>query len=81
MRLAELGPENDCAGEDQHQLQTTESYIRTTSASVQLENKITGRGSQGACRQDELIGRQSQSDSHSEFRPQLYQNGERSGMM
>jgi hypothetical protein len=25
-------------------------------ASVQLENKITGRGSQGACRQDELIG-------------------------
>jgi hypothetical protein len=25
-------------------------------ASVQLENKITGRESQGACRQDELIG-------------------------
>jgi hypothetical protein len=24
--------------------------------SVQLENKITGRGSQGASRQDELIG-------------------------
>jgi hypothetical protein len=25
-------------------------------ASVQLENKITGRDSQEACRQDELIG-------------------------
>jgi hypothetical protein len=25
-------------------------------ASVQLENTITGRESQGACRQDELIG-------------------------
>jgi hypothetical protein len=25
-------------------------------ASVQLENKIIGRDSQGACRQDELIG-------------------------
>jgi hypothetical protein len=25
-------------------------------ASVQLENKITGHESQGACRQDELIG-------------------------
>jgi hypothetical protein len=25
-------------------------------SSVQLENKITGRESQGACRQDELIG-------------------------
>jgi hypothetical protein len=25
-------------------------------ASVQLENKITGRQSQGVCRQDEIIG-------------------------
>jgi hypothetical protein len=25
-------------------------------ASIQLENKITGRESQGTCRQDELIG-------------------------
>jgi hypothetical protein len=25
-------------------------------ASMQLENKITGRESRGACRQDELIG-------------------------
>jgi hypothetical protein len=31
-------------------------YIRTITASVQLQNKITGRDSQGACRQDELIG-------------------------
>jgi hypothetical protein len=30
--------------------------MRTITASVQLENKITGRKSQGACRQDELIG-------------------------
>jgi hypothetical protein len=29
---------------------------RTITASVQLENKITGRESLGACRQDELIG-------------------------
>jgi hypothetical protein len=51
-----LGPENDCAGEDQQQLYTTDPfsrqrgcYIRTITASVQLENKITGRESQGAC--------------------------------
>jgi hypothetical protein len=25
-------------------------------ASVQLDNKVTGRESQGACRQEELIG-------------------------
>jgi hypothetical protein len=31
-------------------------YIRTITARVQLENKITGRESQGACLQDELIG-------------------------
>jgi hypothetical protein len=31
-------------------------YIRAITASVQLENKISGRESQGACRQDELIG-------------------------
>jgi hypothetical protein len=31
-------------------------YMRTITASVQLENKNSGRGSQGACRQDELIG-------------------------
>jgi hypothetical protein len=30
-------------------------YIRTITASVQLENKNTGRGSQGACRQDEMF--------------------------
>jgi hypothetical protein len=28
----------------------------TITASVQLENKIAGRESQGACRQDEIIG-------------------------
>jgi hypothetical protein len=30
--------------------------MRSVTASVQLENKITGRESQGVCRQDELIG-------------------------
>jgi hypothetical protein len=30
--------------------------MRIITASVQLENKTTGRESQGACRQDELIG-------------------------
>jgi hypothetical protein len=29
--------------------------MRTITASVQLENKITGRESQGACRQDEMF--------------------------
>jgi hypothetical protein len=63
MSLAGLGPENDCANEGQQQLYTTHSscrhrgcYIRTITTSVQLENEITGRESQGACRQDELIG-------------------------
>jgi hypothetical protein len=53
-----LGPENDCAGEDQQKLKTIERgcYVRTITVSVQQENKITGRESQGACRQDELIG-------------------------
>jgi hypothetical protein len=53
MSPAGLGPENDCAGEDSS---NCERHIGTITASVQLENKITGRGSQGACRQDELIG-------------------------
>jgi hypothetical protein len=30
--------------------------MKTMSASVQLENKIGGRKSQGACRPDEVIG-------------------------
>jgi hypothetical protein len=56
-------PENDCAGEDQQQLQMRDPsslqggfYIRTITASVQLKNKITGCGSQEACHQNELIG-------------------------
>jgi hypothetical protein len=60
---AGLRPKNDCAGEDQQQLYTTDpssrqrgSYIRITTASVQTENKITGRESKVACRQDALIG-------------------------
>jgi hypothetical protein len=63
MSPAGLGPENDCAGEYQKQLSTTDSssrqrgcYIRTMTASVQFGNKIIGRDPQGAWRQDELIG-------------------------
>jgi hypothetical protein len=52
MSPAGLGPENDCAGEEQQR----GCYIRTTTANVQLKNKIIGRESQGACRQEELIG-------------------------
>jgi hypothetical protein len=40
MSPTEIESENDCAGED----------------NVQLENKITGRESQGAWYQNELIG-------------------------
>jgi hypothetical protein len=57
-----LGSENDGAGEDQQQLQTTGPssrqggcYIRTIYASVQSK-KNTGRGSPEAWRKDELIG-------------------------
>jgi hypothetical protein len=59
MSPAGLRPENDCVGEDQQQLQMTGPsscqkgcYIRTITASVPLENKIVGRDSKGACRQD-----------------------------
>jgi hypothetical protein len=31
-------------------------YVRSITAGVQLEHKNSGRGSQGVCRQDELIG-------------------------
>jgi hypothetical protein len=55
MSPAGLGSVNDCAGEDRQQLQTTDPYspqrgcyIRTLTSKVQLENKITGRESQGA---------------------------------
>jgi hypothetical protein len=48
MSPAELGAENDCAGEDQQQLETTDPssrqkgcYIRSLTASVQMK-KITG---------------------------------------
>jgi hypothetical protein len=61
MSPAGLGPENDCAGEDQQQLYTTDTpsrqrgcYIRSITASVNLRNKITGRETERACRQDEL---------------------------
>jgi hypothetical protein len=54
--------ENDCAGEDQQQLYAIDlssrhrgCYIRTMPARVQLK-KNDGRESQGAWRQDELIG-------------------------
>jgi hypothetical protein len=61
MSLAGFGPENGCAGEGQQQLQTTDTsshergcYIRTMTTSVHLK-KVTGRETQGAWSQDELI--------------------------
>jgi hypothetical protein len=61
MSPAGHGSENDCAGEDQQQLETTnpssrqrECYIKTTTAGVQLKNILAV--SQEARRQDELIG-------------------------
>jgi hypothetical protein len=63
MSRAGLGLKNDCSGEGQQQLQRTDPssrrrgcYIRAITASVQLEKKITCRGSHGAFRHDELIG-------------------------
>jgi hypothetical protein len=60
---AGLGPENDFSGEVQQQVYVTDPTsrqtgcsIRTIIASVQLENKNSGRGSQGACHKDEMIG-------------------------
>jgi hypothetical protein len=62
MSPAGLGPENECAGEGQKQMQTTDPfsrqrgcYIRTMTANIQLKKHI-GRGSQGAWRQRNLIG-------------------------
>jgi hypothetical protein len=61
MRPTGLGPQNDCAGQSQHQLKMTDPssrqrgcYIRTITARVHLK-KNKGRESQGAWRQDELI--------------------------
>jgi hypothetical protein len=55
---AGLGPENDGADEDQQQLYMTDKssrergcYIRAITTSAHSENKISGRESQGACRQ------------------------------
>jgi hypothetical protein len=63
MRPAGLEPENNYAGGDQQQFYTTDPfsrqkkcYIMTISASVQLENKYSVLVSQGACRQEEMIG-------------------------
>jgi hypothetical protein len=63
MNAAGLGPENDCAGETSsdcklqiHPVRQRGCYMRTMTTSVQLENKMTGRVSQGACCQDELMG-------------------------
>jgi hypothetical protein len=60
--MSPAGLRDVCAGEDQQQLETPDTptgqrgcYIRTITARVHLENKITGRESQGACFQDELM--------------------------
>jgi hypothetical protein len=62
--LVGLGPENDCPGEGQQQLQTADAssrqrgcYTRTMTECVQLKKKrIAGRESQWTWHQDELIG-------------------------
>jgi hypothetical protein len=58
-----VGPEKDCTGEAQQQLYRADPssrlrgcYIRTSIASVQLENIHSGSGSQEARRKDEMIG-------------------------
>jgi hypothetical protein len=59
MRFAGLRPGNDCAGEAQEQLLTTDlscRCIRAITASVQLKNKNSGFESQGSFCHDELIG-------------------------
>jgi hypothetical protein len=57
MSPAGLGPENYCTGEDQQPSSRQRGcYIRTVTATVKLENKITGHESQGTCCQDELTG-------------------------
>jgi hypothetical protein len=63
VRPTGLGPENECAGEGQQQLQITDTssrqrrfYTRTMTAGVQLRKQISDRESQGARRHDELIG-------------------------
>jgi hypothetical protein len=57
MSPAGPGSENGCAGENPQQLHTTDlysrqrgCYVRTVTESLLLENKMTGRESQGACR-------------------------------
>jgi hypothetical protein len=47
---------SDCKQQAHPLVREHVTYIKTITASVQLENKITGRESQAACRQDELIG-------------------------
>jgi hypothetical protein len=58
-----LRPENKCAGEGQQQLEMRDPpfrqrgcHIRTMTAGVQLRRKNSGRESQGARGQDEMIG-------------------------
>jgi hypothetical protein len=58
-----LGPDNECAGDSQQQLQMTDPssrqrgyYIKTMAAGVQLRKNNSGLDSQGDRSQDELIG-------------------------
>jgi hypothetical protein len=57
-----LGPENECAGESQQQLSMTDpssrqrGFYNDYDHRSSIEKQISGRESQGARRQDELIG-------------------------
>jgi hypothetical protein len=62
MSPVELGPENDCAGEGPAAIVTykpipsSERILhKEYDRKCTVEEKITGRESQGACRKDELI--------------------------
>jgi hypothetical protein len=60
MSPARLEHENDCAGEDQQQndrsiLSSEKLLHKDYNSKYSVEKEIAGRGSQGACRQDELI--------------------------
>jgi hypothetical protein len=56
MISAELGPQKDCAGEGQQQLQMTYASYRERRCYIRTMKEHAARESQGAWRQDELVG-------------------------
>jgi hypothetical protein len=56
LRMTALARVSSICKRQNHPLIREDVNVRTITASVQLENKNSGRESQGACCQDELIG-------------------------